>query len=841
MPALQPVRSGLPAWTVLVLVLLFAPLVLAFEPVFGQWAGVRAAGAGVVAGLLIALMAQRWRWDLLSVTAAVLVAHFALGGAAALPSTTRWGVVPTGRTLQFLVLQVVHSWKDLLTLAPPASAYDGPAVLPWVTGLVCATAAGVLTLRHGQALLGTVPMLLMAFVATAWGVSGSQPALWPVLAWFAGVLIWWSWAAQRRRFDKGLDIRVGRRGSDHASTTGASASTGISRSAVHGGTRVALAALTVAAVSLAALPATSAFGPWQSRTVLRDLVDPPLDVREYPTPLSAFRHYTTDLENEVIMRAKGLPENTRVRIGVMDTYDGKTLGIAPVGVHPGAGFVPVGDSLPARTAPAGSTAAQISVEALRLVGPWVPTTGVAKSFTFSGPGAELQQDGLHYDMWADAALTTGPVGQRTYILDTVVPPNWSDGQLAGVEAVPFQGSDTGVPSGVSELAAKIAAKEQGALNKARAIERHLSEKGFFSNEGSGNSWAGHRADRLQRMIDAVELIGDDEQYAVLMTLMLHSQGINARVVMGAYPGQGHSGDVELKGLDMHAWVEVEFAGVGWAVFDPTPPRDQTPQTQTPKPRSIPRPQVLQPPEPPEEPAELPPATSQKGTDPSQDEDDQIPWLLIGGVGGISLLLLLPVLAILAAKARLRSRRRNGTPASSIAGSWAEVVDMAADAGVKVAPDLTRQEAAWLLTDVLWRNQGRPGTKVSRNTARGASEDRRGQHLLPAGMVIPRTVVVAMAADRADFAEDDPSAEGALNAWFEVDQLRGELRRDTSWWASLRRALSLKALRRRRRARREARKDRARRAGARELDDAFSAETPQVEQRGRKGRRKGARR
>ena len=36
------------------------------------------------------------------------------------------------------------------------------------------------------------------------------------------------------------------------------------------------------------------------------------------------------------------------------------------------------------------------------------------------------------------------------------------------------------------------------------------------------------------MIGADILVGDDEQYATLMALMLHSQGIAARVVMGAY-------------------------------------------------------------------------------------------------------------------------------------------------------------------------------------------------------------------------------------------------------------------------------------------------------------------
>ncbi len=52
----------------------------------------------------------------------------------------------------------------------------------------------------------------------------------------------------------------------------------------------------------------------------------------------------------------------------------------------------------------------------------------------------------------------------------------------------------------------------------------------------------------------------DEAYATLMTLMLHSQGINARVVISI--PRGDVGNVDLTGADMHAWVEVEFPGVG---------------------------------------------------------------------------------------------------------------------------------------------------------------------------------------------------------------------------------------------------------------------------------------
>lgn len=114
-------RATIPAWSLMVLALLFVGPVLMFETVFGGYQGAIAAASGVVVGLMVAWASAKWRWDLLSITAAVVASHFLFGGAAALRETTLWGVVPTSRTLQSLVIGAVESWKDLLTLTPPAA------------------------------------------------------------------------------------------------------------------------------------------------------------------------------------------------------------------------------------------------------------------------------------------------------------------------------------------------------------------------------------------------------------------------------------------------------------------------------------------------------------------------------------------------------------------------------------------------------------------------------------------------------------------------------------------------------------------------------------------------
>ena len=167
-------RTRMPLWSLLVLALLFVGPVAAFEPVFGGGVGAIAAGAGVACGLGIAAASTRWRWDAVTTVLAVLATYFLLGSAAALRSEALFGVLPTGKTLQVMVLGSFRAWKDLLTLTAPVSAYSGPALVPWMSGLVLAALAGLITARAGRAILGSIPLVLMAVVSVFFGLSEHQ-------------------------------------------------------------------------------------------------------------------------------------------------------------------------------------------------------------------------------------------------------------------------------------------------------------------------------------------------------------------------------------------------------------------------------------------------------------------------------------------------------------------------------------------------------------------------------------------------------------------------------------------------------------------------------------------
>jgi transglutaminase-like putative cysteine protease len=67
-----------------------------------------------------------------------------------------------------------------------------------------------------------------------------------------------------------------------------------------------------------------------------------------------------------------------------------------------------------------------------------------------------------------------------------------------------------------------------------------------------------------------------QQYSGAMALLLRMGGVPARVATGFSPGglRASTGEWVVRDTDAHSWVEAWFDGIGWVVFDPTPP--QTP-------------------------------------------------------------------------------------------------------------------------------------------------------------------------------------------------------------------------------------------------------------------------
>lgn len=717
--------------------MLFVPGVVAFGPVFGGYEGYLAAGGGVLVGVLISVLGARFRWSGPTVVATLLGAYLVLGGPLALRKTTLFGIIPTPETFLRLVPLTVQSWRDLLTVTPPASAFTGPAIVPYVSGLVLGAIAGRLVLSERRYLWTLLPALAMLVIGILWGLDYAPWAAF-IGAGFGLIAIVWSvWRSLRQRAQDQTALLAG-------TAMGFDAR------------RLVTAGVAVLAAGGVALAASPFLGGTTDRQVLRQVVQPPLNLEDYASPLTSYRYLELDQEKVSLFTVSGLPAGARIRLATMDAYDGHVYNVADAS----AGFLRIGDRLGAR---AGAAPATLDVAIKAYEGVWVPGGGEIRSVAFTGPRAAKQAESLYYNFYGGTLLTTaGLQDGDAYRVQTVVPAKVEDSDTLRVSQSSSAPSNDRVPDIVGKLATDFAGDASSPLKQLRNIEKNLQE-GYYDNGKTNNSRAGHSAERIATMLTGAQLIGDDEQYAVAMALMARQLGIPARVVMGFYPDEPASGTLDVQGSMAHVWVEVPFEGVGALTFDPTPPKTRTPQTVVPKPRPNPKPQVLPPPEQPPNKAQDPQDDPGKKRDKEDTPGDDLLLRIALGVGigvGVAALVSSPFVTILALKKRRRTKRLNApVVADRIGGGWNEVVDAATDLGTTVPPLATRREASTLLSEAY------PSAP---------------------------TVALAEVVDAGVFGASAPTAEGASTVWVGVDETIAAMRSHVGRWRRFLAAISIRS-------------------------------------------------
>lgn len=667
---------------------------LSFGPVFGGTAYLVAGLGGTLLGIAVGVVTslRPLRGWLLTVAGAVL-ALVLFGPALAVPRKSIGGVIPTLDAWRELLLGVVFSWKGLLTAEPPAEGFPSLLVVPFMTLLVCSTVATVLALRLRR---GAPFAMLPGVVALLVGISfGTKIAFWPAALGVvvAGVVVAWSaWRRAALRTELNDEVEVTNDGRHRSRAR---------RQRARGAVGMIAAALLVA--GLLSIPVQPA-----SRAVLRDTVQPPIELAEYPSPLAGYRSWHKNFEDSTLMTVSGMPAGARLRLATFDYYDGTVFAVAGSQQASGSGsFSRIGDEVAVQQS---GTPATVRVDLQDYAGIWVPETGFIQSLRFEGERADALQRTLHYNGQTGTAITLeGLTPGDAYTLEAIVPSQPAHEELEGARVTDVQVPDPAVVPDL--LQAWVATRGNEGQNQLENIQnmQRLMQNGSFSHgleDDTIPSLAGHGAARMQDMFERDVLVGDDEQYATAFALALHRINVPARVVMGLYPRDGFTGSadpVELTGGDMHAWVEVPFEGYGWVRFDPTPPEDNDDIQPEPEPEPDPKPQVLQPPQPPEEPADMSPDTV---ADEGQEDDEELEdaswtvWLWVGGsVLLLVLLLASPFLLVGAIKAaRWRRRVRAERESDRLAGGWHEVVDHAVDLGLPVPAGVTRREVAGLVQD-----------------------------------------------------------------------------------------------------------------------------------------------
>ncbi|MBS6618845.1 MAG: hypothetical protein KH307_00875 [Varibaculum cambriense] len=653
------------------LLLLIVPCYLFSLPFLG-FIGVIAAGSGAVLGCLVALVSRRWHLGVLSTLTLMLGVFLLFGPTLAATDPLGRNFYPTLSGLQVLVTSAVTCWRDTLTAPLPLSAAGGAAVLPFLTCLVTALFAG-LAATSRRPWVALIPATISLVVAIAWGAQLVPVARWAGAAYFFLALLWCGLVSEAAAKARKRAVNLAGAGKKNRFIR----------------PLAMVAATLIISLASASLAGVSERG---NREVLRSHVLPPVELEDFISPLASFRHLSRDWKDKTIAEVNNYPAGTRMRFATMNAYDGTVFKIDP---QLNAQFLQV-DSILDKGVSADSKA---EVKLVNYDQPWVPLLGNAQSLKF----ATQPKPVVYYSTSLRSAFTANP-GRLSYQVSFAKEHIPSDAKMSGLEFDPIpQGKDEAVPIEITELNNQLTARATSPLQKVRNIESYLSGQGFFSDGSDGLSRPGHRAARMSQFFQGQELIGDDEQYAVAMALMVRAFGAPARVVLGAYPGDKKAGGkLKLKGDNVHAWVEVKFKEVGWIPFDPTPSRDRVPRTDQPQPKSVPKPQVLQPPPPPATPPVLPHVEKQAHAD-NHSTGMQILAALaqVAKYGGWLLLLLSPILLTLLAKwYRSRRRRRAKEPQDRLKGAWEEIVDRFRDRGIRLPAGATRQEAAWIIDSYL---------------------------------------------------------------------------------------------------------------------------------------------
>ena len=651
-----------------------------FLPVFASVIGCLAVGYGALIGGLTAFACSRLRLSVLPSMAALALVHVLVAP---------WLLTDVGSGLtavKTVLAATVTVWRDALTVPMPLSSFSGMTVLPWLAGLVVSALATRLILA-GREVLAGLSLVLLPVVGIGWG---GQEAVRPTalgVLFVAGILALWTCGSLRQRRSHVIEALDLSSFSTTSGTTSARSTGDLGRAALRGAVIAAVLLIVTSLAAMALTPAAPA-----SRTVVRDLFQPPLDLTEYASPLSLVRTLETDKAHTQLMKPSNLPKGGRIRIAAMDSYDGLSAHIGQ-NENGQSRFERIGDKtqLTASRLDGKKQTSSLTIEDYSF--PWVPTMPETIRIESSGPRQSALSEGLYYDKFSSTGIATSGLAEGDVLTERVAPytpPSEATLNKASIAQTSLGPIDQ-VPSSVASLAKEIVGVESNPIAQVRALQQRLRTS-YYSDGTQSPSQPGHGAARIASMVEADSLIGDDEQYSVLMMLMCRSLNIPARVVMGFDPAT--DGDAKtVTGEDVKAWVEIPFEGLGWVSFDVTPDRDQVPQQQTTQKVSNPEPNVLQPPLPNEDPAQLPPNYEDpQRNDPQDDDKGGLPTAVIV-VGGSILAIAAVVGSVLGWKAWRRSRRRGRTGVGKALGAWEEILDRARDLGRVPGWGVTRREAA----------------------------------------------------------------------------------------------------------------------------------------------------
>ncbi|MGH4015191.1 MAG: transglutaminaseTgpA domain-containing protein [Pseudonocardiaceae bacterium] len=492
--------------------------------------------------------------------------------------------------------------------------------------------------------------------------------------------------------------------------------------------------ITLVAAAAVPLQGTVLPGAGRDPSDVRDLVDLPVQPKARINP---FAQYVALREGTLPLEITGTAARPfdRLRMVTLTEFDGRSWSVHADYRRAGRRLPPPPTS--ATAAPVRTVAMDVTVRYPDTLG-WLPSPGRAQRVSVGGLGVDEQTGDVVIPDTRSTPARYRIVGAEAVPTSQALradEPTSSSAPLA-VELPPdlleFVGAATaGVPAGFPRFS---------------ALYSKLSDPPF-ATDTSAEAPGGHGLFAISALLR--EHRGTSEQYASAFALMCRSLGWDARVVLGFRPSFEGT-ELTVRGEDVHAWVEVRFARLGWVSVDPTPARTvdvQRREDNAPAPSGRADDPITDainaeqqaPPE--------PGSTATRSPSPARDDSLHGTALLIGLV---VLALAAPIFAVPLGKAVRRSRRRHrGTPRTRALAAWREVADRLVESGLPIGRSTTTAEVVQAAVK-LWA----AAPPTPHPAALGALGD---------------------LADRAAFAPDDLPSDAADTAWRTSDELCRALR------------------------------------------------------------------
>ncbi|GIH18856.1 DUF3488 and transglutaminase-like domain-containing protein [Rugosimonospora africana] len=484
--------------------------------------------AGFGSALLVALVSTGSRRLSLWLAAPLsVVVWLLLAGATVLRSDAVLVVLPSAATLGDIGAGLRDSWLQLLATILPAPAQPrllvAVSALVWVAGY----AAAELTARTRTAIGPMVPPLLLLLAGLLLGVSGPGSNLAVAVGFLALALFF----ALMRQPERGQRRAVLRRYLAGLPMLGA----------------VAL----VAALLGPRLPVLDQRKPF--------------DLRHYVMPAGQPRTTVNPLDQvSAWLATPGLPlfsarspSAVDWRIASLDVFDGQTWTTS-------GRFVSTGQRVPApESGPARTIRMTTEVTVGGLTGLWLPAaespsavTGTAVDVDPS-TGVLLSQTGLRPDLRYEVTSRVPEFDAAT--LRFAVPAE--DPAARAALTLP-----SGLPQSIVDTAQQATAGATFPAQQATRLETYL--RGTETNDPTAPP--GHTYGHLAYFLTVAHR-GTTEQFATAFAVMARSLGLPTRIVVGFATGlPAPDGSYTVRGSDALVWPEVDFRGIGWVPFYPTP-------------------------------------------------------------------------------------------------------------------------------------------------------------------------------------------------------------------------------------------------------------------------------